>query len=352
VNRWLFSARLDLLVFGGTAIAALLLVALGPSIGLGPSSPADAPEWSWVTGVLLVDVAHVWSTMFVVYLDPVEYRRRSELYLAVPVAAYIAGVALYAIGGEDWFWRVIAYLAVFHFIRQQYGWVMMYRARNGERDRVGRWLDGATIYMATIYPLVWWHAQLPRQFQWMKKGDFVGGVPAWLADACGVVYLALLAIYVARAVVARPIAWGKHLVVAATAACWYVGIVGTNSDYAFTVTNVFVHGIPYMVLVYIYARAATREAGATAGASARLLRHGWIAFLGTLWLIAYVEELVWNKTLDHDHSYLFGGGIDVGVLAILIAPLLAVPQLTHYVLDGLLWRRSANPRLGRLLTPS
>jgi hypothetical protein len=26
-----------------------------------------------------------------------------------------------------------------------------------------------------------------------------------------------------------------------------------------------------------------------------------------------------------------------------------VPQLTHYVLDGFLWRRKANPRLGRLL---
>ena len=66
---------------------------------------------------------------------------------------FAAGVALYACGAGV-FWRAIAYLAVFHFIRQQYGWVMMYRARNGERDRLGRWLDGATIYLATLYPLV------------------------------------------------------------------------------------------------------------------------------------------------------------------------------------------------------
>src|SRR5262249_51908915 len=155
---------------------------------------------SWITGVLLVDVAHVWSTAYIVYLDPVEWRRRPELYLAVPVAAYVAGVGLYACG-EDVFWRVIAYLAVFHFIRQQYGWVMMYRARNGERDRLGRWLDGATIYMATLYPLIWWHAQLPRKFDWMRPGDFVDGVvPAWIADVAGWVYLALLASYVVRAV--------------------------------------------------------------------------------------------------------------------------------------------------------
>jgi len=35
--------------------------------------------------------------------------------------------------------------------------------------------------------------------------------------------------------------------------------------------------------------------------------------------------------------------------ALILAPLLAVPQLTHYFLDAFLWRRSANPRLGRLL---
>ena len=51
------------------------LVALAPVLGIG----ADAPEWSWITAVLLVDVAHVWSTAFVVYLDPVEWRRRPLL---------------------------------------------------------------------------------------------------------------------------------------------------------------------------------------------------------------------------------------------------------------------------------
>ena len=37
-----------------------------------------------------------------------------------------------------------------------------------------------------------------------------------------------------------------------TALCWHVGIITFNSDYAFTVTNVVIHGIPYLVLVYWY----------------------------------------------------------------------------------------------------
>jgi hypothetical protein len=193
-RRWLFSGPLDLALFGGTAVISLLLVLVGPS----RSGSPDAPEWTWITGVLLVDVAHVWSTAFVVYLDPAERRRRSALYAITPLAAFAAGVALYA-RGEAVFWRALAYLAVFHFIRQQYGWVMMYRARGGERDRAGRWLDGATVYAATLYPLIVWHTQLPRGFWWMKQGDFVAGLPAVTATVAGWIYLALLAAYVLRA---------------------------------------------------------------------------------------------------------------------------------------------------------
>ncbi|HEU4614218.1 MAG TPA: hypothetical protein VFS15_19120, partial [Kofleriaceae bacterium] len=229
--------------------------------------------------------------------------------------------------------------------------------RNGERDQLGRYLDGATIYLATIYPLVWWHAHLPRSFAWMRTGDFLTGLPVWVADATGIVYLALLAIYVGRAaaqlVRRQPVSWGKHLVVATTAACWHVGIVATNTDYAFTVTNVLIHGVPYMALVYVYARNAARDPAAKQGASARLLGGGRaraiIVFLSTLWLVAYAEELLWDRALWHDREWLFGSGFDVGSGAVILAPLLAVPQLTHYFLDGFLWRRRANPRLGRLL---
>lgn len=343
MKRWIFSRPIDLAVFGGTAVVSLLLVLAGPRHG------SASPEWSWITGVLLVDVAHVWSTAFVVYLDPAERGRRAVLYTAVPVACFAAGLAIYSAFGEAGFWRVIAYLAVFHFIRQQFGWVMLYRARGGERSY--RWLDGATIYAATLYPLIVWHTELPRAFAWMKQGDFVAGLPPVIARVAGWVYAALLAAYVIRAAAQRPVAWGKHVVVAATAACWYVGIVATDADYAFTVTNVFVHGVPYLVLVYLYARSASREAGSRTGTTARMLgrRYGAFIFCTTLWAIAYCEELIWDRAIWHDRSWLFGASVDIGSAATLLVPLLAVPQLTHYVLDGFLWRRTANPRLGRLL---
>jgi hypothetical protein len=351
-SPWLFSPAIDLGVFLGSALLSIALLLAAPLLGVDGGDATSSPQWSWLVAVLLVDVAHVWSTAFVVYLDPAEWRRRPALYAGAPLAAWLAGVALYQLGGAELFWRAVAYLAAFHFVRQQYGWVMMARGRAGERDRLGGWLDGATIYATTLVPLILWHTQLPRAFWWMREGDFVAGTPAIVGDVALAIYALLGAAYLVRAVVTarrRPIPWTKHVVVVTSAVCWYLGIVATNSDYAFTVTNVFIHGIPYAALIFLYARRAGARPESSHGLAARVVRRGVLPFLATLWVVAYLEELLWDRAVWHDHPSLFGGGLGLDALAPLLVPLLAVPQLTHYVLDGFLWRRAANPRLGELL---
>ena len=131
---------------------------------------------------------------------------------------------------------------------------------------------------------------------------------------------------------------GKDIVVATTAVCWYVGIVFFNSDYAFTVTNVIIHGVPYFALIYFYAK-SRRE---NAGRFYKSLSSNWIIFLATLWALAYVEELVWNRGVWHEKNWLFGANWNLDDWKMYLVPLLAVPQLTHYILDGFIWRRKNN----------
>jgi hypothetical protein len=368
-GRWLFSPALDLAAFAGSTALAFAFLAVGQWVGaIGPAAGdagasgdvAAANEWAWICGVLLVDVAHVWSTAFVVYVDRAELARRPRLYVGTPIVAWVLGVVAYT-AGELVFWRILAYLAVFHFVRQQYGWVMLYRARAGEsrEARLGRFVDAAAIYAATLYPLVVWHARLPRRFAWFVEGDFWAlppGLAAWgtgAERALFPVYVVALAAYAARALVghARPRrgfagSVGKHLVVATTAITWYVGIVVFDSDYAFTVLNVFAHGIPYLVLVVWY---AVQRGTAGAPGLRPLVARGPLALaalvVGAVWGIAYLEELVWDRAIWHERTWLFGEGWDVGLAARrLLVPLLAVPQITHYVLDGALWRRT-NPHV-------
>jgi hypothetical protein len=341
-ERWLFSPRADVCVFLGSALASLALLWVGARAGL---LEGDSPDWAWVPAVLLVDVAHVYATAFRVYFDVEELKRRAWLYVSAPALALFVGWALYS-ESEALFWRALAYLAVFHFVRQQYGWVALYRARAGERGRAGWWVDAAAVYMATLYPLAYWHSNLPRNFWWFLPGDFAQ-LPAWVERAAWPVYVLALGAYAARSAHAWLVRGegnpGKDIVVVTTAVCWYAGIVAYNSDYAFTVTNVVIHGVPYMALVWWYARRRAPAAGTT---YRRLVR--WpIVFLATLWLLAYAEELVWDRGLWHERGWLFGAAWDAEALKAWLVPLLALPQITHYVLDGFIWRRKSNPILSR-----
>jgi hypothetical protein len=352
---WLFSRNVDLALFLGSALVSFTALGIGAVTGV---LHEETPGWAWVPAIVLCDVAHVWSTIFRTYLDPVERRARPRLLALVPVVGLAASVAFMAMG-ELFFWRSLAYLAIFHFVRQQYGWVSLYRARAGEGGRLGHVVDTFAIYAATLWPLLYWHTHVPRRFSWFFPGDVVALPPTMTAvvmPLATVAYALALAAYAVRALVlwrrgrANP---GKDVVVVTTALAWYVGIVAFDSDYAFTVTNVFMHGIPYFALVYVHARARARAASPAPPLTlAQRLTRNVFVFLGVLWLVAFAEELVWDRAVWQDRSWLFGEPWSIGDLKLVVVPLLALPQLTHYVLDGFIWRRRSNPSVDVLVTAS
>ena len=337
-DYWLFSRDIDLTVFLGSAVASLLLLVIGWQVGI---LNDESPDWTWVSAVLLIDVAHVWSTSFRVYFDTKELKRRIWLYLLVPVFGYAVGVALYSEGSLT-FWKVLALLAVFHFVRQQYGWVNLYRRKLNETASWSWWIDAAAIYLASIYPLAFWMTRLPRNFQWFVQNDFVS-IPTIVETILFPIYVVAITAYFAKSLylylTVGFLNIGKDIVVATTAICWYVGIVVFNSDYAFTVTNVIIHGVPYFALIYVYAR-VRRE---TCGPVYRAVSLNWPVFLATLWALAYVEELLWDRGVWHERQWLFGSDWNFENMYMYIVPLLALPQMTHYVLDGFVWRRKNNP---------
>ena len=338
---WLWTPGIDLGLFLGSALLALLLVAVGSLTGI---DEQPFPEWGWLLFVLAIDVAHVYATLFRTYLDPVELRRHPWRYGLVPPLVFGLGYVLYSQSALT-FWRVFAYAAVYHFIRQQVGWVAIYRAKSRLKRGLDRWLDNAAVYMATLYPLVHWHAHLGQtQFAWFVEGDFVhvgelaGRALPWF-EACWWLALSAFAVrQIALLAITRCLQLGKTAVVASTAAVWYVGIVLTNSDFAFTVTNVIVHGVPYFALLWAYTTARQREPGG--GLWLDTASKGLGLFMLFLVCLAFAEELLWDQLVFHERVWLFGkSAIELGPeLLAIVVPLLMVPQATHYVLDGVLWR--------------
>ena len=342
-QRWLFSPRVDVLAFAGTAVLSCVLALLLPSLGVG----ADTPPWAFLMFVVCIDVAHVWSTLFRVYLDKAELQRRPVLYAAAPLLAYGLGVAAHAFSGAL-FWRMLAYVAVWHFVRQQVGWMVLYgrRAGNSEQEL---WLDRAALFAATLGPVVWWHAHLPRAFWWFREGDFIAGLPEWVGTVALGVHFGVLLGWLAQALVLRRFHLGKTLLLFATWLSWFGGIVLAQSDLVFTVMNVSLHGVPYLILLRRYAKGRDVEGGY--GSLSWLVRAGVPGFLFLLWTLAFFEELAWDKLVWHDQPMLFGvGGLEVsGAVLALVVPLLSLPQTTHYVLDGFIWKTRADPHLATRL---
>lgn len=345
-DPWLFSRRLDLFAFGGSALLSLLLVAVGVPLDLvdgAEPGARDTPEWAWLACIVLVDVAHVWGNLVLVYADPAELRSRPGLYAAVPLIGLVVGAAL-ASEGELFFWRTLATLAVIHFVRQQVGWVKLYRAKNRELGD-GPWarlVDEGTTYAVTLAPVVWWHAHLPRPFWWLAPDDFFVALPTFVGTLALVAEAFVLVVYTLKSLRA----WragrgnpGKDLVVSTTALLWWLGIVALESDYAFTVTNVLIHGIPYIVLITVTAR-RRREASAHL---AWPFAFGAAGVVLALVVAAFVEEGLWDRLVWHEREWLFPlPAFDFADARWMLVPLLALPQLTHYLLDAFLWRRRNN----------
>ncbi|MCF0069419.1 hypothetical protein LZD49_02990 [Dyadobacter sp. CY261] len=340
---WLGKPLTDIVFILAPPFLSLLVVVYFPQIF---RDNADIPDSWWIVLILLIDVAHVYSTLYRTYLNRQLYARFKPLLIGIPVLALVIGSGIYLVNGI-WFWRVLAYLAVYHFVRQQYGFMRLY-SRFEKTPAWYRYVDQFTVYYATIYPLLYWHLSGDRRFNWFVEHEFFisnSHAALWIATA---LYFIMLFVYTIKEIHYflhfRTLNVPRIAVITGTLVSWYFGIVYFNGDLAFTLLNVVSHGIPYMALIWIFGKkeAARAESG-------RLLpiffgQYGVLLFLGLIFLLAYFEEGLWDRAVWKEHRNLFSLfyhfplGADKSALA-LIVPFLAVPQITHYVIDGFIWKR-------------
>ena len=342
---WIFSPVFDTAFILTPAILITLIVVIFHN---SLDALNDVPPAMWLILIVGVDVTHVYSTLFRTYLNRREFKQRKTLYILAPLAAWILGCFLYSISSLT-FWRVLAYTAVFHFIRQQFGFMMIYGRMERNTPPVFKSIDKLAIYMATLYPLIYWHCHT-RQFSWFVKGDFITIDAPFISFAVGIIYTAIITIYIAKEI----FLWSKthrlnvpkNLLLFGTALSWFVGIVIFNNDLAFTATNVIAHGVPYLALIWIYGYNQTNHDTSIGKASYPHLMQKlftWKAvpiYLLILFAIAYMEEGLWDAFVWQENRALFHWrtALPSQTTLIWLVPLLALPQATHYILDAFIWR--------------
>ncbi|MEO3408103.1 hypothetical protein AAFN85_29585 [Mucilaginibacter sp. CAU 1740] len=345
IQPWIKNSLTDGIFILSPPFIALLVVALFP---VQFKNSALMPVQYWVILIVMIDVAHVYSTLYRTYFNTAELKRQPHVLIGVPLFCYAVGVILYIAGGI-FFWRALAYLAVYHFIRQQYGFLRIY-SRNEDHSTLLRYIDNTAIYIATIYPLLYWHfSSYKKNFNWFVDGDFVLFHVDGLLAIAQIGYLLTIALFILKEIWAyiktRQFNLPKNLIVLGTFLSWYFGIVYYNGDMAFTTLNVVSHGIPYMALVWFYEQKkfSNNKTPSTGFMKITFSKYGVLSFVGVLILFAYVEEGLWDGFIWKEHASVFGlfsglPSISSDTILALTVPLLALPQSTHYVLDGFIWR--------------
>ena len=330
------------------AVAALWLGLADPD-----GEPDDAGVGLWIAGVLLVDVAHVWASLYRTYLDPVARRLHRKLLVVTPLLCLWFGTLLY-LEAPLLFWGVLAYVAIFHFIKQHVGFALIYVRAGGEGPR-GRRLVEAAIWAGTLAPVIWWHAHLPTEFAWFMQGDLVGGLPPWLGTAALVAEIPVWIAFAVQRLRLRRLHGGGHplvpWLVLVPAINWHLGIVVFDDDRIFTITNVFLHGVPYLALVWV--AGGRQRVEQALGRRTRGLLVALAAYYGMVVALAVSEEALWDRLVWHDHPELFGHATPLDVhplVTAVVVALLTVPQATHSVLDRFIWRVGPqNPALAEQL---
>jgi hypothetical protein len=306
----------------------------------------EIPEFMWLILVVFIDVGHVYSTMYRTYVDKPLIYKHKNLFFGLPLFLLLISILLHSVNNML-FWRCLAYLAVYHFIRQQYGFLKIYSRKNNYSVLKQR-IDSFTIYAVTILPVLFWHFSDNRKFTWFIKGDFfLFGDNPIMASLIIAVFWLVLTVYLFTEIrdllKTKRINVQKNSIVIGTALSWYIGIIYFNNDLVFTFLNIICHGIPYMALVWIHGKKSNSTKGTSSLLHLIFGRFSLVLFLIPLFLFAYAEEGLWDAFVWNEHGDLFfsiqHASIDISRAALnIIVPLLSLPQLFHYVIDGFIWK--------------
>lgn len=351
-GAWIVSPRLDLSLLVVPAVGTFLALLLPAPVG-------PLPFWAFMVLVVAFDVAHVWATLYVSYLDrDVFARRRLLLLLPIPIAL-IASWRLHAFS-PVLFWTIVAYIAIHHFAAQQWGFIALYRLRAGERAPLDRHLDRWALWTGALGPILWWHASPERQLDWFGNGEtFIFTLDPALKTDIAVVMAVVAGLWTARQV------WhlrhgslntGKVLWMLAVWLSWAIGIGVPEHPLVSLAAVNLLHGLPFLGLVWF--RCNQRWQDRAEGAPSPLLawlsqRRAILGFYGLVFSLAFAEQMLWDGAVFGTYLPMV---LDLEPLDVtttfgsLVVAVLALPQIIHYYLDRWLWKLDgSNPDLDAAL---
>lgn len=330
-KSFVFSAREDITVF----LFLPLLFALGIYflyLAFGLKIDQINPL-SYFFIYILFDDLHVYLSLSMATGFTNEFKRRFWFYILFPVIAFFIYFLLFN-QNAMWMYRLYAYISVFHFGRQQIGWMRL-TAKQGQRFfEWERHLEDIVIYSSTWGFIL--YKVTSHQFpQWFVPGDL--GVSHLLSPllvlAC-ILAVNLIFLFSQFFIffktgycnLARILIW------LTTLAVWGIAFYAfDNFNVVSLALIVFLHSPAYMLLAFYYIKMRKIEGHPTYIKGS--YRKIYISFIVAALLLACGEYVA------GEYPQLFGPQF----AAFIVVPLLATMTSFHHTLDTFFWREKLNP---------
>jgi len=336
--RWIISAWDDSIWFIGSVVSSYLLLFLYVW-GIVPLIPMVA-FWA-----ILIDAPHVFGTFSRTYFDRTERRNRARL-LWGSLLFFAIGPVLVLAGFGFVFLFVAALWAYYHLVKQHYGFMVLYKKKNGDLARVDNILDRALLLFAFNYPFVEFIARDPdamARVPALLRGGVSGFAKLLLAGTI-LSFIVWLGRQIQRAIVGEPLDVPKYLLLAAAIPMHWIVLLTPmpHKPIAIVAILTIYHNFQYHRLIWFHNQKYTNareKYGAAELISRRLLFY--IAF-GILFGIIYqgprqilgylgLQHAAQPLTLQLGISFLWGYAF------------------IHYYLDSKIWRVRRDPSVGQAL---
>jgi hypothetical protein len=329
---WLKDPRFDLtLIVGITALACAMggAAAVVPSLFL----PLLALH-TWCFGF-----DHVIATFTKLAGAPADRRRNRFLIYGLPPLVLSATLAI----GQSWGVGVLntGYFLFqwFHTTRQSWGIAQHYRRAAGGLPDEPRWLSQITFWSLPVAGMLHRCRQQPARFLWMDL--FLPRVPGSVALAAGIVAALLIGWFFAtrrRALRRAELSWPHTLYLCAHFLVFAVAYLAIDDLQAgWLLVNVW-HNVQYLAYVWMHNRARCDAGGLR---DAPVL--SWLCQPGVARGLGYFAACLLVSTPLFAALYAAGHRIDLWLDGRLISITLVLAlglNFHHYIVDGLIWRRS------------
>ena len=332
--RWIISARDDLVWFIGSVVSSYVLLLLYVN-GIIPLFPMVA---AWA---ILIDAPHVFGTFSRTYFDRAERQNRARLlwgsllFFAIGPLMVLAGFGLV-------FFFVAALWAYYHLVKQHYGFMVLYKKKNGDLARIDNALDRLLLLFAFNYPFVEFIARDPEAMARVPAilHGGVNGFAKLLLAGTVLSFIVWLGRQIQRAIAGEALNVPKYLLLAAAIPMHWIVLLTPMPDKPIAIVAILTiyHNFQYHRLIWFHNKKYKPESREKHGAAAEFISRRLLYYIA----FGVVFGLIYQGPRQA-LNYLGPQNNQIGI------SFLWGYAFIHYYLDSKIWRVRRDPSVGEAL---